>query len=92
MTEPARRVAWSLLERVGLPARPLWILPVAISRAITAATLPPRLRDEYGLPWDRRDQTTAKFVLGTAGTVMPRLPGRLRRLTPELLGSPARAQ
>jgi uncharacterized protein (DUF2236 family) len=90
VTEPARRVAWSLLERVGLPARPVWIPPVAISRAVTAATLPPRVRDEYGLPWDRREQTTARLVLGAAGTVMPRLPGRLRRLTPELLGSPGR--
>jgi uncharacterized protein (DUF2236 family) len=88
VTEPARRVAWSLLERVGLPARPAWIPPVAISRAVTAATLPPRIRDEYRLPWDRREQMTAKLVLGAAATVMPRLPARLRRLTPELLGSP----
>jgi len=88
VTECARRVAWSLLEREGLPLRPAWAAPVAVSRAITAATLPARIRDDYRLPWDRRAQTTAKFVLGAAGTVMPRLPGRLRRLTPELLGSP----
>jgi uncharacterized protein (DUF2236 family) len=88
VTDDARSVAWSLLERQGLPLRPAWLPPVAVARAITAATLPPRLRDEYRLPWDRRAQTTAKVVLGAAGTVMPRLPGRLRRLTPELLGSP----
>lgn len=87
VTEDARSVAWSLLGRVGLPVRPAWIPTVAVSRAITAATLPPRLRDDYRLPWDRREQTTAKLVLGAAGALMPRIPGRLRRFTPELLGS-----
>jgi uncharacterized protein (DUF2236 family) len=89
VTEPARLVAWSLLDRAGLPARQAWVPAVAISRAITAATLPPRIRDEYGLPWDRREQTTAKLALGAASAVMPRVPVRLRRLAPELLGSSA---
>jgi uncharacterized protein (DUF2236 family) len=89
VTPTARAVAGSLLAGRGLPARPAWGPPLGVARAVTAATLPPRLRREYGLPWRRRDRALAKTVLGSAGTVLPRLPDRWRQLGPELLRSPA---
>jgi uncharacterized protein (DUF2236 family) len=89
VTPTARAVASSLLSGRGLPARPAWGPPLGVARAVTAATLPPRLRREYGFAWRRRDRALAKTVLGSAGTVLPRLPDRWRQLGPELLRAPA---
>ena len=89
VTPTARAVAGSLLSGRGLPARAAWGPPLGVARAVTAATLPSRLRREYGLPWRRRDRALAKTGLGSAGTVLPRLPDRWRQLGPELLRSPA---
>lgn len=87
--DTARRVAHSLLAGRGLPWRPLWIPSLAVARAVTAATLPPRLRDDYELPWRSIDRLIAKMVLSGAHSVMPRLPDRWRQLGPELLRAPA---
>lgn len=87
VTDTARRVARSLLSGRGLPARPAWRPPLAVARAVTAATLPPRLRDEFGLPWRRADRAMARAVLETSHAVLPRLPDRWRQLGPELLGA-----
>ena len=86
--DTARAVAGSLLSGQGLPLRPMWKPTLVAARALTAATLPPRLRDEYGLPWGRVDRALAKFGLGTAGAVLPRLPERWRQLGPELFRAP----
>jgi uncharacterized protein (DUF2236 family) len=90
--ETARRVAGSLLSGRGLPLRPAWLPTLALARALTAATLPPRLRDEYGLPWRRFDRALAGFSLGAASTVLPRLPERWRQLGPELFRAPAKPE
>jgi uncharacterized protein (DUF2236 family) len=86
--DPARRVAASLLSGQGLPLRRAWLPMLAVARAVTAATLPPELREEYGLPWRRRDQALAKGTLGAAGEIFPRLPEKWRQLGPELFRSP----
>jgi uncharacterized protein (DUF2236 family) len=50
VTDPARNVAAVILEaRLPAPLRPL----VPVHRLATAALLPARLRDEYGLGWSR---------------------------------------
>ena len=90
--ETARRVAGSLLSGQGLPLRPAWLPSLALARALTAATLPPRLRDEYQLPWRRLDRALAAFGLGTAGAIMPRLPDRWRQLGPELFRAPVKPE
>jgi uncharacterized protein (DUF2236 family) len=87
VSDTARRVAASLLAGRGLPARPIWLPALAVVRAVTAATLPDRIRDGYGLPWRRRDQALAGAALRTAGAVLPRVPERARQLGPELLRS-----
>jgi uncharacterized protein (DUF2236 family) len=85
VTPTAQQVAASLLAGRGLPLRRAWGLPLNVATAVTAATLPPRLRREYGLPWRGRDRVLAKSVLRSAGAVLPRLPERWRQLGPELL-------
>jgi uncharacterized protein (DUF2236 family) len=85
VTDTARRVARSLLSGRGFPARPVWSPALAAARAVTAATLPSRIRRDYGLPWRRSDRAMARVVLGSAGTVLPRVPERWRQLGPELM-------
>ena len=92
VSDSARRVAASLLSGRGLPLRPAWLPGLALARALTAATLPPRLRDDYGLPWRRFDRALAAFGLGTASAVMPRLPDRWRQFGPELFRAPVQAE
>lgn len=81
----ARRVARSLLWGRGLPAGPAWLPPLAVARAVTAATLPPRLRVGYGLRWGRRERGLAGSVLRSSALVLPRVPAHWRQLAPELL-------
>lgn len=92
VSDTARRVAASLLAGRGLPLRPAWAPPLAVSRAVTAATLPPRIRDGYGLPWERRDQLIARSTLALAKAVLPRMPEHWRQLGPELLRSAGRPE
>lgn len=87
VSDTARRVAGSLLAGHGLPLRPAWGPPLTVSRAVTAATLPPPIRDGYGLPWGRRDQVIAQSTLALARALLPRMPERWRQLGPELLRS-----
>jgi len=88
VSDTARRVAGSLLRGNGLPARPAWLPVLAVARAITAATLPPRLRDAYDLPWRPVDRALADLALGSARVVLPRLPAPWRQLGPQLLRAP----
>lgn len=52
VSEPARRVAQVILRASSLP-RPLRLI-APVHRLSTAALLPPRLREEYGLDWSLR--------------------------------------
>jgi uncharacterized protein (DUF2236 family) len=59
VTPPARDVAAVILEApVPAPLRPV----VPLHRLATAALLPPRLRDEYGLPWSRTHATSLRLA------------------------------
>jgi len=90
VTDSARRVAGSLLAGRGLPMRPLLVPPLAVARAVTAATLPENVRVAYGLPWRRQERALAGVTLAMAASVLPRLPDRWRQLAPELLLPPTR--
>ena len=87
VNDAARAVARSLLAGKGLPLHGLWRPSLALSRAVTAATLPPGIRADYGLAWRRRDQAAAYTTLTLARTILPRLPEHWRRFGPELLRS-----
>jgi uncharacterized protein (DUF2236 family) len=59
VTAPARDVAAVILEApVPAPLRPV----VPLHRLATAALLPPRLREEYGLAWSRAHATSLKLA------------------------------
>lgn len=88
VTPAARRVANSLLAGRGLPARPAWSPPLSVARALTAATLPDRIRADYRLPWRARDRTMAAAALGGSRAVLPRLPVRWRQVATEVFRSP----
>ena len=88
VTETARRVARSLLSGRGLPARPAWLPPLAVARAVTAATLPERIREGYRLPWRARDRALAAAALGGSKALLPHAPLRWRQLGPELFRAP----
>jgi uncharacterized protein (DUF2236 family) len=88
VTPTARRVSASLLAGHGLPARLAWIPPLRLARAVTAATLPERIRAEYRLPWRGRDRALAAVVLGGSRQVLPRMPVRWRQVATEVFRAP----
>ena len=88
VTPTARRVASSLLAGRGLPARPAWSPPLSVARAVTAATLPERIREDYRLPWRARDRALAAAALGGSRAVLPRMPARWRQVATEVFRSP----
>lgn len=88
ITDTARKVASSLLRGVGLPMRPLWHPALLMTRAVTAALLPGRLRDGFGLPWNVPERALAAMVLGGAGMVFARMPDRWRQVGGEFLRVP----
>ncbi len=90
VTDTARQVAHSLLSGRGLPARAIWLPPLALARAVTAATLPQRIRDGYGLSWRARDRALAAAALGGSKALLPHAPLRWRQLGPELFRAPPR--
>lgn len=88
VTPTARRVASSLLAGKGLPARPAWSPPLSVARAVTAATLPERIREDYRLAWRGRDRALAAAALGGSRVVLPRMPVRLRQVATEVFRTP----
>lgn len=86
--DTARRVARSLLSGRGLPLHPLWRPALHLTRTITAATLPARIREGYGLAWRPVDRAVAGLTLSVSAAVLRRLPPRWRQLGPELLRAP----
>lgn len=88
VSDTARLVATSLLSGRGLPMRVAWRPTLFVARTLTAATLPPRLRREYGLPWRALDRALAEATLRSARLVLPRMPVRWRTVGPELLRAP----
>ena len=61
---------------------------MSVARAVTAATLPERIRDAYRLPWRARDRALAAAALGGSKAVLPRMPVRWRQVATEVFRSP----
>ncbi|MQY08652.1 oxygenase MpaB family protein [Actinomadura macrotermitis] len=68
----ARAVLWSRRLRLLGPA--LWF-----NRFVTAGLLPPRVRDQYGLPWGPRRERVLWLLLRLGAFGYRLVPGRLRR-------------
>jgi uncharacterized protein (DUF2236 family) len=69
----ARVMAHNLLAGAGS-----WIHPPGWYRALVAAWLPPRFREEFGLSFGAEEQRSAKRALQVLARVYPMLPGGLR--------------
>jgi uncharacterized protein (DUF2236 family) len=69
----ARSMARNLLAGAGS-----WIHPPLWYRALTAAWLPERFREEFGLGFGARERRSAERALRTLARVYPRLPGMVR--------------
>jgi uncharacterized protein (DUF2236 family) len=77
VTAAARDIARQLLLRPGKWLRaPLWY------RALTAAMLPPRLRDGFDLPFGEREHLRAERALMRIRQLYPHLPAQLRYVAP----------
>ncbi|MFC9974421.1 oxygenase MpaB family protein [Spirillospora sp. NPDC127200] len=70
--EVARAVLWSRKLRLLWPA--LWL-----NRFVTAGLLPPRIREQYGLPWGPRRDRVLWLMLRTGAFGYRLVPGRMRR-------------
>ena len=72
----ARAVARDLLRPSGPPLALRAAMP--LNRFLTAAWLPARIRQEYGMPWDEGRQRRYELLMKLSATVYPRLPVPLR--------------
>ena len=75
--EQAREIAEAVLSGAGT-----WLPMPSWYRALTARLLPARLRDEFGLPYGRREERKTERALAVLRRVYPRLPRRLRHVGP----------
>ncbi|MDQ1401917.1 MAG: hypothetical protein QOG03_233 [Actinomycetota bacterium] len=77
VTDEARQLARSILH----PKLP-WVAEpfVELGRQVTVGLLPPPLRRQYRLSWDRPRQAAMLTAGLVARQVLPRLPGPLRRV------------
>jgi uncharacterized protein (DUF2236 family) len=80
--EEARRIARELLRWTPLNAP--FMAPL---RLITAGTLPPSLRAQYGFSWGSKRESALLGLGASTRLVVPRLPRRLRR-PPQFLMPP----
>jgi uncharacterized protein (DUF2236 family) len=73
----ARTIAAELLSGAGTGWRiPLWY------RTLTARLLPPRLRDEFGLPYGPSEHRRTERALAILRHIYPLVPARLRCVAP----------
>lgn len=73
VSEGARQMAHGLLDGAGS-----WIHPPLWYRALTAAWMPPRFREEFGMAFGVREQRSASRALRMLPRIYPRLPGAMR--------------
>ena len=73
VSEGARTMAQNLLAGAGS-----WIHPPRWYRALTAAWMPKRFREEFGLEFGARDRHAAGRAMRWLRRVYPQLPGALR--------------
>lgn len=55
-----------------------WIHPPGWYRALTAAWMPPRFREEFGLAYGERERRAAERALRMLPRIYPRLPAAMR--------------
>ncbi|MDN4609375.1 oxygenase MpaB family protein [Arthrobacter burdickii] len=71
----ARTIAGQILA----PDPPLLPLPLRpVPSVLAAGVLPPSLREAYGLPWGRREQSSFAAIRRTTRLAAPLLPARVR--------------
>jgi uncharacterized protein (DUF2236 family) len=75
----ARAIAGRILQGATI-----WLRPPEWYRAITARTLPPRLREAFGLHYGRAERQVAETAITWVRHVYPILPERLRYVGPYL--------
>jgi uncharacterized protein (DUF2236 family) len=69
---------------------PDWVWPPfqraggELNRLVTVGSLPPVLRERYGLPWSRERELALRAHQRAISAVVPRLPDRLRLMPPAL--------
>jgi uncharacterized protein (DUF2236 family) len=73
-----RRVAHELLHPTTGP----WWLSVVmpLARLVTAGSMPPAVRDAFGLPWSRSARRRYDAVMRLTAAIVPHLPPRLRHV------------
>ena len=84
VSDEARFIAGELLR-----STPLNVAFIAPLRFLTAATLPPRIREQYGLGWGPRREASLRWLEAASRAIVPRLPILLRE-TPGFLLPPRR--
>jgi uncharacterized protein (DUF2236 family) len=77
VTDPARVMAQRLLAGADT-----WLPIPAGYKAVTAALLPPRLRDAFALRFGKAEEGEVQQFLGRARRIYPFLPARLRYIGP----------
>src|SRR4029450_10769482 len=77
VTAPARVMAHRLLAGADT-----WLPIPAAYKALTAALLPPRLREPLALGYGEAQERDAQQFLGRARRIYPYLPARLRHVGP----------
>jgi uncharacterized protein (DUF2236 family) len=75
------RVARHIADELFAGAGTGWRLP-AWYRALTARLLPPRLREQFGMPYGAAEQRSAERALAVLRSVYPLIPKRLRYVAP----------
>jgi uncharacterized protein (DUF2236 family) len=77
VTDSARVAAHRLLAGADT-----WLPVPASYKALTAALLPPRLRDAFALPYGEAERRAAQRLVGWVRRIYPVLPSRLRYVGP----------
>jgi uncharacterized protein (DUF2236 family) len=75
--DDARKIAAALLSGAGT-----WLLIPSWYRALTARLLPPRLREDFGLPYGQLEHRKTERALAVLRHVYPRVPACLRHVGP----------
>lgn len=83
VSDTARQLADAVLHpRLPFVAEP----GMAFARELTAGLLPRPLRQQFGLGWDRNRKAALLLAGSASRTVLPRVPGAVRRAPVTILG------
>lgn len=81
VTPQARSVARDIMVPRTAPFAIRSVAP--LNRLVTAGLLPPRIRDQFGLAWDRRRELAFRTFIAGTRAVYPRIPLALREVPKE---------